>query len=138
MDTEMFIYGYPIQTSEDRFPPKCSGKARQIFAVCKPPEANMNATDAKNEHVSRSELLFNKQRLLDIHEKYGDATEIKKHVKTTAFIYEIRTALRFWKGGRATHRTNDALWTRLEAYENGHDEVVERIEANTEQGGVAV
>lgn len=86
------------------------------------PEANMNAKAVKNEKVSRTELLFNEQRLLDLHEKYGDETEIKKHVKTPAFIYEIRTALKFWKGERATHRTNDALWTRLEAFQNGHDE----------------
>lgn len=96
------------------------------------PEASMNATDDITKTVSRDELLFNEQRLLDAHEQYGKATEIKAHLDTSAFVYEIRTALRFWKGERANHRTNDALWTRLEAYENGHDEEVDMTATSNE------
>ena len=85
----------------------------------------MKANELKNEELSREEVLYNEQRLLDLHEQYGDASEIKKHVDTPAFIYEIRTALRFWKGGRANHRTNDALWSRLEWFENNDISVEE-------------
>lgn len=79
----------------------------------------MNVNEAKNEEVGRIELLYHEPRLMDLQEKYGnDAGEIKSHIDTPAFIYEIRTALRYWNGKSATHRTSDALWYRLDSVEN--------------------
>lgn len=79
----------------------------------------MNTTEAKQETVSREELLYNEGRCLDLHDKYGDAHNIKKHVKTSAKIYEIRTALRYYLDGRATHRTSDAIWRRVRLVDRG-------------------
>lgn len=78
----------------------------------------MNVTEAKHDEIERLDLLYNEQRIMALHEQYGDATEIKKHVKTTAVVYEIHTALRFWNDKTATHRTNDCLWDRLQWFKN--------------------
>lgn len=88
----------------------------------------MNATNAKNESASRTQIIYDEPYLMNLHEKYGDETEIKKHVDTSAVLYEIRTALRYWKGGKATHRTSDCVWTRLEMFEH-NDVTPEEVEA---------
>lgn len=79
----------------------------------------MNVESTKEVEIDRIELLYNEQRLADLEQQYGKATEIKRHVKTTAKVYEIRTALRYWNGERATHRTDDCTWYRLEAFDDG-------------------
>lgn len=73
----------------------------------------MNVIEAKQDEIDRIELLYDKTTLMAVHDRYGDASEIKKHVKTTAKIYEIRTALVYYKGEKATWRTNDCVWNRL-------------------------
>lgn len=67
--------------------------------------------------VSRLDLLYDSTTLRHYNEEYGPPTEIKRHVKTTAKVYEIRTALRYWFGGQASHRTSDAVWYRLRAHD---------------------
>lgn len=89
----------------------------------------MNVNDAKHDTADRIELLYDKTTLMAIHDRYGDATEIKRHVKTAAKTYEIRTALAFYKEERATYRTNDCVWNRLEwvADNDARPERVERL-----------
>jgi hypothetical protein len=47
------------------------------------------------------------------------ATEIKAAVDTSAFVYEIRTALTYWFGGRMDHRESERVWSNCEAIDNG-------------------
>jgi len=69
--------------------------------------------------VDKEDILFCEPRLMELSEKYGNAFDIKLNVKTTAHIYEIRTALRFWRDDRRTHRESKTLWVRLEHYSDG-------------------
>lgn len=77
----------------------------------------------KERSVPRDVLLFDRARLGDLQERYGPETEIKKHVDTAAKLYEIRTALRYWFGGRNDHRTCDVVWNRCEAVKHGRMEL---------------
>lgn len=72
------------------------------------------------DSVEKVELLYDPQTLRHYRDEYGIAEEIKHGVKTMAAIYEIRTALRYWLGGRNTHRTSDRIWGRCEAVDEGN------------------
>lgn len=74
---------------------------------------------SKDRSLGRQELLYDRERLRMVRDEYGPATEIKHAVDTPAFIYEIRTALRYWFGGNNNHRANDEVWARCEAVEEG-------------------
>lgn len=89
----------------------------------------MNAEATKEVEIDRIELLYNEQRLADLEDQFGKSSEIKRHVKTSAKLYEIRTALRYWNGERATHRTCDCTWERLDAYASTHDLSAEEADA---------
>lgn len=79
----------------------------------------------KQEEVARDRLLYDPQRLKDICERLEEdgvpakPTEIKRTVKTGAFVYEIRTALAYWHGTRRNTRVCDATWERCRAVEEG-------------------
>lgn len=68
--------------------------------------------------IGRIDLLYDPQVLRNARDRYGPPTEIKANVDTTAKVYEIRTALRFWGGGQDGVRTNTCVWRRLK----WHDE----------------
>ncbi|WP_226041210.1 hypothetical protein [Natrinema sp. DC36] len=78
----------------------------------------------KQIEISRDDLLYDGDRLLEMRDEFGPATEIKRHVQTTAMIYEIRTALKYWSGESQTHRTCGAVWRRCELVEEGVDRSV--------------
>jgi hypothetical protein len=75
--------------------------------------------------VHRNELLYDKEYLNDLRDRLDEngvppnPVNIKRHTDTDAFIYEIRTALRFWFGGRASHRTSDRVWNTCKAIGDG-------------------
>jgi len=81
-----------------------------------------------NKHimtVDKNRLLYDEDTLDDVRDRCEEtgiapkATEIKRAVKTTATVYEIRTALTFWFGGRFTHRESDRIWSNCEAFKSG-------------------
>lgn len=79
--------------------------------------------------VSKNRLLYDKQTLDDVrdrlvrHDVPPKATEVKAAVKTTATIYEIRTAIEFYNGSSLSHRESERVWSNLEAFENGEWEL---------------
>lgn len=77
----------------------------------------------KDTSVPRDILLFDRETLDGVSEEFGPASEIKKHIKTSAKLYEIRTALRYWFGGQNDHRTCDVVWDRCSAVEGGRMEL---------------
>lgn len=79
----------------------------------------MNVTEAKERSVPREDLLYNQSFIRELFEEYGDASEIKRHVKTSAKVYEIRTAIYFWRESHdSCFRTSDAMWSKLELFVN--------------------
>ena len=78
----------------------------------------------KEDTFGRTELLYDKEVLGEMNEEHGRATEIKKHVKTPASIAEIRTALRYWFGGKNNHRASDDVWMKCKAVDDGKYVVV--------------
>lgn len=72
-----------------------------------------------NESYERTEVLYDKEILEPLRDEYENATAIKANVETPAFIYEIRTALRYWFGGENNYRTNDRIWDRCKEIDNG-------------------
>lgn len=72
-----------------------------------------------DNHYGRRELLYDKTLLADLADQFGNAIDIKEAVETPAFIYEIRTALEYWFGGQNNHRTNDGVWMRCKAVDDG-------------------
>jgi hypothetical protein len=74
--------------------------------------------------VDKKRLLYDKDTLEDVRDGLEDegvppkATEIKAAVKTSAFVYEIRTALTYWFGGRMDHRDSKRVWSNCEAFDN--------------------
>lgn len=70
--------------------------------------------------MGRAELLYDPTVLRQMRDRYGHAEGIKHHVDTPALIYEIRTALRYWFGGKNNHRTNDNIWDRCGAVDEGN------------------
>lgn len=73
----------------------------------------------KTIEVDRAELLYDKARLENLLDRFGQESSIKDNVKTSAKLYEIRTALRYWFGGTADHRTSDRIWRRCKAVDDG-------------------
>lgn len=73
------------------------------------------------EEVPRRDVLYDKDTLRQLNDKYGPESEIKRNVRTSATMYEIRTALRYWFGGEQTHRTSSRIWNTCEAVDNGMD-----------------
>jgi hypothetical protein len=79
----------------------------------------------KKMEASRDRLLYDEARLANICDRLSDdgvpakPTEIKRYVKTGAFIYEIRTALAYWHGSLRNTRTNDAIVEMCKAVEEG-------------------
>lgn len=76
------------------------------------------------DEYGRNELLYDSELLGHLMDKYGDPINIKEMVKTPAFVYEIRTAAEYWFGGQNDHRTNDAIWRRCEAVDDGQWQLV--------------
>lgn len=83
---------------------------------------------AEEDHmmtVSKNRLLYDEQTLTDVRDRLEEngvpakATEIKQAVKTSAHVYEIRTALTYWFGGRMSHRESDRIWMNCEAVDKG-------------------
>jgi hypothetical protein len=81
--------------------------------------------ESKMLTVESNRLLYDEETLSDVRDALAEedvapkATEIKRNVKTSATVYEIRTALTFWFGGRMSHRESDRVWSNCEAFENG-------------------
>jgi len=48
--------------------------------------------------IDRRELLYNETTLSAMLDEYGRESEIKRFVKTSATVYEIRSALKYWFG----------------------------------------
>lgn len=69
--------------------------------------------------VPRNRLLYDKEFLGNVVDDVGNAIEIKHEVKTSAHIYEIRTATEYWFGGQNDHRTSDAIWMACKAVDDG-------------------
>lgn len=84
--------------------------------------------------ANANRLLYDKEYLGDVRDRLEEdgvtpkATEIKRNVDTSATIYEIRTAITYWFGGRMSHRESDRIWTNCQAFDN--DEW--RLDANDE------
>lgn len=81
--------------------------------------------ESKMMDAPKNRLLYDEAYLDDVRERLTEkgvppkATEIKHAVKTTAAIYEIRTALTFWFGGRMSHRESDRIWSNCNAFKQG-------------------
>lgn len=58
----------------------------------------MNRDKIRERSIERDELLYNPTVLEGLFEEYGAESEIKRHVKTGATMYEIRAALKYWLG----------------------------------------
>lgn len=71
------------------------------------------------KEISRERLLYDKAVLDDVRRRYENELAIKENVDTNAFVYEIRTALRYWFGGSADHRTSKRVWMACKAVDNG-------------------
>lgn len=74
----------------------------------------------KERSIDRDRLLYSTDVLEAARDDFGPATEIKHAVRTSAKIYEIRTALRYWFGGSNDHRTDDVVWNRCKAVNDGN------------------
>lgn len=83
------------------------------------------ADNSKMMAVEKNRLLYDKETLDDVRDALEEngippkATEIKHAVKTTATIYEIRTALTYWFGGRMSHRESKGIWRNCKAFDDG-------------------
>jgi hypothetical protein len=101
------------------------------------------ADESHTMTVEKNRLLYDKATLDDVRSRLSEegippkATEIKHAVKTTATIYEIRTALTYWFGGRMSHRESERVWKNCEAFEkgdwalDGNNEIVNADKVNT-------
>lgn len=80
---------------------------------------------SKQMEVDRNALLYDSERLAQVMDETDTNTPaaLKHAVKTTATIYEIRTALAYWKGDGQSFRTSDRIWSNCEAFENGEWEL---------------
>jgi len=58
----------------------------------------MDRNEIRERSVDRDELLYNPTVLEAMYHEYGAESEIKRYVKTTAAVYEIRAALDYWLG----------------------------------------
>jgi len=56
----------------------------------------MRPADKKNDEYDRRKVLFDKPTVCALYDRYGGEGAIKKHVKTAAKVYEIRSALKYW------------------------------------------
>lgn len=75
---------------------------------------------SNRERIDRNRLLFDPQTLERKMDEYGsNPLDIKLNVKTSAKQYEIRTAIRYWFGGQASHRTSDGVWGDCKAFDDG-------------------
>lgn len=88
----------------------------------------MDIDETKQHELDRTELLFDEERILNLLEDYHCATEIKRHVKTTAKVYEIRTAIQYWIAGSPDWRSCRATWTRLEMVDSGEVDAEEAMQ----------
>ena len=81
--------------------------------------------NSKMMEVEKNRLLYDKETLDDVRDALEEngippkATEIKQAVKTGAFVYEIRTALTYWFGGRMSHRESKGVWRDCKAFDDG-------------------
>ena len=73
----------------------------------------------KDKEVDRCVVLYDKARLMDLRNEYGAETEIKVNIETSATLYEIRTAIRFWTDGQRSHRTSDRIWQLCKGVRQG-------------------
>lgn len=75
--------------------------------------------------VHKNRLLYDEKTLNDVRERLvrhdipPKATEIKRTVKTSATVYEIRTALSYYDGDAMTYRESERVWSDCEAFDNG-------------------
>ena len=75
--------------------------------------------------VHKNRLLYDEDTLTDVCDRLvrndipPKPTEIKRAVKTTATVYEIRTAMTFWGGGRMTFSESERVWSNCEAFDSG-------------------
>lgn len=58
----------------------------------------MRRQEEIDRHIDRDELLYNQNTITTLYEEYGCESAIKRHVKTSATMYEIRAALKYWLG----------------------------------------
>jgi len=58
----------------------------------------MRPDDYKQNEIPRRTLLYDKDVLESVYRDVGPESEIKRHVKTGATIYEIRSALKYRLG----------------------------------------
>lgn len=81
--------------------------------------------ETKIMDAPKNRLLYDEAYLDDVRERLTEkgippkATEIKHAVKTSAAVYEIRTALTFWFGGRMSHRESDRILSDCQAFKKG-------------------
>lgn len=74
---------------------------------------------SERREVPKKQLLYDEAFLADIVDEHGNSVEIKQNIKTTAFIYEIRTAIEYWFGGQNSHRESDLVWHNCKAVDDG-------------------
>jgi len=75
--------------------------------------------ETKDKSVPRDVLLYDEARLKNLMDTYGHETEIKVNIETSATLYEIRTAIRFWTDGQRSHRTSDRIWQLCKGVRQG-------------------
>jgi len=83
----------------------------------------------KKERIEKERVLYDEETVERLHEEYGPATEVKRNVKTTATVYEIRAAQWYWvmnKGCPRRSRSANAaahVWKTARAVDNERTEV---------------
>lgn len=76
----------------------------------------MTRTD-KKERIERERILYDGLTVERIVDEYGPATEIKRNVKTTATVYEIRAATWYWVFGNGRPRQDFASNASAKVYD---------------------
>jgi hypothetical protein len=86
--------------------------------------------------VPRNRILYDEARLQDLRRRHAhgregyqsfdpdshtlaDAFTLKENVDTSATVYEIRTAIRYWGSGSADYRTSRRVWMNCKAVDDG-------------------
>jgi hypothetical protein len=84
---------------------------------------------AKREAVDREAALYDRETVERLVEEYGDATAIKRHVRTSAMVRELRAATWYWvydkpcPGAGKSSMASQRVWETAKAVDEGRTEV---------------
>jgi hypothetical protein len=81
----------------------------------------MEATrDEKEREIPKNRLLYDAVTLREMEAQYRRPFDIKQHVKTSATVIEIKTALRYWNGGHHNWQTSERVWNTCQEIDRGN------------------